>query len=150
MRQTKRLFEDLRHILLRLNRNKDLDPTDLLIYASPNLDTLPRPDQKRFLSLLQFSENEIRHYLARYQVRSKGGNKDPLTGRFIDEIFELWCRYVRVDLYDEARVFMKLLAAAWRDVQFPTREHSGQRLEDWLPDRVRKHFADGVVSSRRD
>jgi len=108
------------------------------------------PDQERLLSLLQLSENEIRHYLASYRVCSKGGNKDRLTGQFIDEIFELWCRYVHVDLYDEAGVFKKLLAAAWRDVQFPTQEHSGQRLEDWLADRVRKHFSDGVVSSRRD
>jgi hypothetical protein len=53
-------------------------------------------------------------------------------------------------LYDEARVFKKLLAAAWRDVGFPTREQDGQRLEDRLADRVRKHFSDGVCSSRRD
>src|SRR5262245_21534749 len=149
-RQTKRLFDDLRHILLRLNRNKDLSLTDLRTYTRPNLGTLMRPDQERLLSLLQLSENEIRHYLVSYRVCSKGGNKDRLTGQFIDEIFELWCRYVRVDLYDEARVFKKLLVAAWRDVQFPTQEHSGQRLEDWLADRVRKHFSNGVVSSRRD
>ena len=131
-RQTKRLFNDLQEILLRLNRNKDLNPTDLLIYTEPKLGTLMRPDQKRLLSVLQLSKNEIRHYLASYRVCSKGGNKDRLTAKFIDEIFELWCRCVRVDLYDEAQVFNKLLAAAWRDVEFPTREQDGQRLEDWL------------------
>jgi hypothetical protein len=145
-RQIKRLFDDLRHILLRLNRNKDLNPTDLLIYTRPN--RLMRPDQKRLLSMLQLSENEFRHYLASY--RSEGGNKDRLTGQFIDEIFELWCRCVRVELNNEAQVFNKLLVAAWRDVQLPTQEQAGQRLEDWLADRVRKHFSDGVVSARRD
>jgi hypothetical protein len=149
-RQTKRLFDDLLQILLRLNRNKDLNPTDLLIYTEPKLRTLMRPDQKRLLSVLQLSENEIRRYLASYRVSSKGGNKDRLTAQFIDEIFELWCRCVRVDLYDEAQVFNKLLAAAWRDVQFPTQEEDGRCLEDWLADRVRKRFSDGVCSSRRD
>jgi hypothetical protein len=147
-RQTKRLFDDLRQILLRLNRNKDLNPTDLLIYTRPNL--LMRPDQKRLLSMLQLSENEFRHYLASYRVCSEGGNKDRLTGQFIDEIFELWCRCVLVELNNEAQVFNKLLVAAWRDVRFPTQEQAGQRLEDWLADRVRKHFSDGVVSSRKD
>jgi hypothetical protein len=149
-RQTKRLFNDLEEILLRLNRNKDLNPTDLLIYTEPKLGTLLRPDQKRLLSVLQLSKNEIRHYLTSYRVCSKGGNKDRLTAQFIDEIFKLWCRCVRVDLYDEAQVFNKLLAAAWRDVQFPTQEEDGRCLEDWLTDRVRYHFSDGVCSSRRD
>ena len=79
-----------------------------------------------------------------------GGNYDWLTSYFIDEFFELWCRYVRVDLNNEAQVFNKLLAAAWRDVEFPTREQDGQSLEDWLADRVRKHFSDGVCNKRRE
>src|SRR5262249_19531591 len=79
---------------------------------------------------------------------SESGNYDWLTRCFIDEVFELWCRYVRVDLNNEARVFNKLLAAAWRDVRFPTEEEDGRCLEEWLADRVRKHFSDGIHNSR--
>lgn len=144
--QIKRLFDDLPQILFLLDRNKDLDPTDLLVYTIPN--PLMRPDHERLLSVLQRDENEIRHYLASCRVRSEGGNKDRLTGQFIDEIFELWCRCVRVDLYDETQVFNKLLVAAWRDVGFPTEEQDGRCLKEWLKERVRKHFSDGVCNAR--
>jgi hypothetical protein len=63
-------------------------------------------------------------------------------------VFELWCRYVRVDLNNEAQVFNKLLAAAWRDTRFPTEEEDGRRLEEWLADRVRKRFLEGIHNSR--
>jgi hypothetical protein len=100
---------------------------------------------------LQIAAKAIEDYQERYvPYANEGGNYDWLTRYFIDEFFELWCRYVRCELNNEAQVFNKLLAAAWRDVELPTREKDGQRLEDWLADRVRKHFSDGVVSSRRN
>ena len=105
------------------------------------------------LSILELADLAIQDYLESYQaLGGEGGNHDWLTRCFIDELFELWCRYLCVDLCDEARVFNKLLVAAWRDVQFPTQEEDGRRLEDWLAERVRKnkHFRDGVPAARRD
>ena len=48
----------------------------------------------------------------------------------------------------EGRLFLRLLVAAWRDFNFPTRERDGQRLEDWLTDRVRKQFPKGICRTR--
>ena len=148
--QAQRLFKDLLEIQSRIERNKGLDPTELVISTIPNLNSPRREGPTRLQTVLQLAHIEIRQYLQSYRVASEAGNHDWLTQRFIDELFEeIWCRYVRVDLYDEAQVFNKLLAAAWQDVQFPTQEEDGRRLEDWLADRVRKHFSDGIVSSRR-
>jgi len=149
-RLAKRYFSDLREIAARIKRNEGLNPTDLLVSTTPNPNSPRHEGPKRLQTVLRLTLNEIRHYLGRYRVRNESGNYDWFTRCFIDEVFELWCRYVRVDLNDEARVFNKLLAAAWRDVQFPTEEEDGRRLEDWLADRVRKHFSDGVCSARRD
>ena len=153
LRQTKRFFEDLDYIQLRIRRNKRLSRLDLQMFSKRR--SIPKVRNQdlteALLSILELADLTIQDYLESYQaLGGKGGNYDWRTLCFIDEVFELWCRYVRVDLYDEARVFNKLLAAAWRDVKFPTQEEDGRRLEDWLADRVRKHFPDGVGSSRRD
>jgi hypothetical protein len=146
---TKRFFEDLRHIQKRIRRNKGLSPLDL--QTSLNQISIPNVRAEALQSTLGLADIAIRDYLERYRTSSsEPGNYDWLTRRFIDELFELWCGYVRVELSNEAKVFNKLLAAAWRDVRFPTREQDGQRLEDWLADRVRKHFSDEICSSRRD
>ena len=47
-------------------------------------------------------------------------------------------------------VFNKLVAAAWRDVGFPTKDQDGLRLEDWLADRVRKHFPEETPKARKE
>ena len=149
-RLAKRYFSDLREIAARIERNEGLDPTDLLVSTTPNPNSPRHEGPKRLQTVLRLTLNEIQHYLAKYRVRNESGNYDWLTRCFIEEVFELWCRYVRVDLNNEAQVFNKLLAAAWWDVRFPNKEEDGRRLEEWLADRVRKHFSDGVCSARRD
>jgi hypothetical protein len=152
LRLSNRFFDDLRAIQCRIKRNEGLSKDDLLVSRNPiSIRKLRSQDATDLQTALRHAAKAIEDCLEGYLPDTKrGGNYDWLTRYFIDEFFELWCRCVRVDLNNEARVFNKLLAAAWRDVEFPTREQDGQRLEDWLADRVRKHFSDGVVSSRRD
>ena len=146
-----RLFEDIQHIRSRIRRIEGLDPGEIRTFLEPiSIRKVRDQDVEALRSSMRDLDGAIRDFLESYRPHSPGGNYDWLTRNFIDECFELWCRYVQVELYDEARVFNKLLAAAWRDVGFPTREQDGQRLEDRLADRVRKHFSDGVCSSRRD
>jgi hypothetical protein len=146
-----RLFEDVQHIRSRIRRIEGLDPGDILTSLEPiSIRKVRDQDVEALRSSMRDLDGAIRDFLKSCRPHSQGGNYDWLTRNFIDECFELWCGYVQVELYDEARVFNKLLAAAWRDVGFPTREQDGQRLEDRLADRVRKHFSDGVCSSRRD
>jgi len=146
-----RLFEDVQHIRSRIRRIEGLDPGEIRTFLEPiSIRKVRDQDVEALRSSMRDLVGAIRDFLASYRPHSPGGNYDWLTRNFIDECFELWCRYVQVELYDEARVFNKLLAAAWRDVGFPTREQDGQRLEDRIADRVRKHFSDGVCSSRRD
>ena len=146
-----RLFEDIQHIRSRIRRIEGLDPGEIRTFLEPiSIRKVRDQDVEALRSSMRDLDGAIRDFLESYRPHSPGGNYDWLTRNFIDECFELWCRYVQVELYDEARVFNKLLAAAWRDVGFPTREQDGQRLEDRIADRVRKHFSDGVCSSRRD
>jgi hypothetical protein len=150
---TNRFFDDLRAIQSRIKRNEGLNKDELLVSRKPISirEGSPVDDATAVLTALGVAAKAIEDYLESYlPATTDGGNYDRFTSYFIDLCFELWCRYVRVDLNNEPQVFNKLLAAAWRDVQFPTREQDGQRLEDWLADRVRKHFSGGVCSSRRD
>jgi hypothetical protein len=147
---TRRLFEDVRHIQSRIRRNKGLSSLDPLTFSHSISIRKVRDGIEALQSSLRRTDVAIQNFLETSRTRSEPGNYDWLTRGFIDELFELWCRYVRVELNNEAQVFNKLLAAAWRDVQFPTQEEDGRCLEDWLADRVRKRFSDGVCSSRRD
>jgi hypothetical protein len=149
---TNRFFDDLRAIQYRIKRNEGLSKDDLLVSRNPiSLRKLRSQDATDLQTALRLAAKAIEDYLESYLPDTKrGGNYDWQTRCFIDELFELWCRCVRVDLYDEAQVFNKLLAAAWRDVQFPTQEKDGRCLEDWLAGRVRKHFHDGICNKRRE
>jgi hypothetical protein len=147
---TNRYFDDLRAIQSRIKRNEGLNKDELLVSRKPISIRKGSPvdDAAAVQTALGVAAKAIEDYLESYLPdTADGGNYDWFTSHFIDLCFELWCRYVRVDLNNETQVFVKLLAAAWRDVQYPTREQDGQRLEDWLADRVRKHFS--VYWSRR-
>jgi hypothetical protein len=145
---TNSFFEDLHHIQSLIRRNEGLTSLDL--QTSLRI-SIPRVSAETLQSSLRLADIAIRDYLESYRLcSSKGGNYDWQTRCFIDGLFELWCRCVRVDLDDETQVFNKLLAAAWRDVGFPTEEEDGRCLEEWLADRVRKHFVDGVCNARRE
>jgi hypothetical protein len=149
---TNRFFDDLRAIQSRIKRNEGLSKDELLVSRNPiSIRKLRSQDATDLQTALRLAAKAIEDYLESYLPNTKrGGNYDWLTRYFIDEFFELWCRHVQVELYDEAQVFNKLLAAAWRDVKFPTREQDGRCLEEWLADRVRKHFHDGICNERRE
>ena len=148
---TNRFFDDLSAIQSRIKRNEGLSKDGALVSIHPISIRKWRSVNTTDLQIaLRLAAKAIEDYLESYVPETKrGGNYDWLTRYFIDEFFELWCRHIKVELYDEARVFNKLLAAAWRDVEFPTREQDGQRLEEWLADRVRKHFHGGICNARR-
>jgi len=152
LRLTNRFFDDVRAIQYRIKRNEGLSKDELLVSINPiSIRKWGSVNTTHLQIALRLAAKAIEDYLESYvPYTNTNRNYDWATRYFIDEFFELWCRYVRVDLNNEATVFNKLLAAAWRDVELPTRVRVGQRLEDWLADRVRKHFSDGVVSSRSD
>jgi hypothetical protein len=152
LRLTNRFLHDLRAIQVRIKRNEGLNKDELLVSRKPTSIRKGSPvdDATALQTALGVAAKTIEDYLESYLPDTMdGGNYDWFTSYFIDLCFDLWCRYVRVDLNNALQVFNKLLAAAWRDVQFPAREQDGQRLEDWLADRVRKHFSGGFYSSRR-
>jgi hypothetical protein len=150
LRLARQLFKDLFHIQQRIQRNKGLDRTTLLTVIDPISKVKGRDLVGALLSSLGLAEVAIQEFLDTYKPLGEGGNYDWLTRAFVDEIFEVWCRYVQVDLNDEVNVFNKLVAAAWRDVGFPTKDKDGQRLEDWLADRVRKDFPEKTPKARKE
>jgi hypothetical protein len=150
---TRRFFRDLSKIQVLIHRNKSLDPLGLSLSTklAQSSRSQTRTDQieHKLQSALQLVNKLIGEYLLRYKPKGKPGNHDPFTQGFIDEIFELWCDHVWVEpLPRENRLFIRLIAAAWLDLGLPTKDHKGVRLEDWLNDRVRKRFPNGIHSSR--
>lgn len=89
-------------------------------------------------------------FLSMYESRGRPGNHDPLTRKFIEKTFLLWTGLLWGEgIPDEGQVFNRLLVASWRDFQFPNKEdESGVSVEDWLSDRVRKQFPQGIYSAR--
>jgi hypothetical protein len=145
------LFEDLQHIQSRIRRSQGLDPGEIRRFLKPISIRKVRDQDviEPLWSSMRKLDGAIRDFLETYRPHNQGGNYDWLTRNFIDECFELWCRYVQVELNNGAQVFNKFVAAAWRDVNFPTSEQDGRCLEEWLADRVRKHFHDGICNERR-
>jgi hypothetical protein len=121
------------------------------------------------LAKLADVKTEIEGYLSDYCPRvRRGGNKDPLSHQFILAMTEgVWRRFgasVPDDVVAaqknyplsstfyvsrcEYRPYARLLAAAWRDVGFPTvdqRNRSRGVLEDWFADRLRKMYPAGGI-----
>jgi hypothetical protein len=142
---TKRFFTDLSKIQVLIQRNKSLDP----LAVSLSTTQTETAQVEHLQSALQLVSKLIGEVGLRYKPERKPGNHDPFTRQFIDEIFELWCDHVWVEsLLPENRLFVRLMAVAWLDLRLPTKDYKGVRLEDWLSDRVRKRFPNGIHSSR--
>jgi hypothetical protein len=104
---------------------------------------------EKLLVALSTVAEAIKKFQDHYRPAGQPGNHDPLTRSFIEFVFRYWREHLSIGGNpDEDKLFVRFLSAAWRDVQFPTKEHEGQRLEDWLADRVRKHFRQGVCARR--
>src|SRR5262249_30843502 len=131
-----------------VKRNEGLSKNELLVSRSPiSIRKLRSHDATDLHTALELAAKAIEDYLESYQPgTNRGGNYAWLARGLIDDLFELWRRYVQLKLKHEAQVCNRLLAAAWRDVEFRTREQDGQRLEDCLADRVRKHFRTQFVA----
>ena len=154
-RLIKRLFEDLRVIQARIERNKDLDPIDVALATTIRISYSP-PRQKQpvdeidgLLAALKEAGERIDDFFDRRDPARGGGNRDNLTGTFIDEIFEFWCQHCKGEIFrNESALFLRFLVAAWRDSGFPEGDAAGQRLEERLTDRVRKSIKAGVSQTR--
>jgi hypothetical protein len=147
-RLTRRFFDDLGVIRSRIDRNRNLELTDLLLSIFPT-GRSPRDAPRRLQAALQHTSELIRDFLQSNKRDPGGGNHDYFTRTFIDEIFEYWCEfYVAAASKDEFGRFIKLLSAAWRDVDFRRDDEDGRDLEQWLAERVRKQFVDGISETR--
>jgi hypothetical protein len=148
-RAIKRLFADIELISKLIGRNKTLD-SELIWLATKQL----RPGSYYheigdFLAALDRAADAIKKFQCSWAPRKRGGNYDPLTDEFIQNVYDLWCDRLSIGRNDkENQLFLRFLSAAWRDVHFPTRDDKGQLLENWLGDRVRKKFVRGICDSR--
>lgn len=165
---TKRFFEDVKAISHLIERNKTIDLRCVWLFVSNLRDEAGwRLDRTASLLIkLRDVQAEIEGYLLDYRPRGgRGGNRDPLSYYFISEMLDVWrdfgdvppgqaaaeraytesMRDVPKMFRSEYRPFARLLAAAWRDLEFPIvghRNKSREPLEDWFADRVRKQFVD--------
>jgi hypothetical protein len=160
--RTKRFIEDIKRMQKLIERNKKVDRVDLQRETKRVLNRIDLPPVIRvrperahvdeidaLLAALPGAADAIAVFLKRYKLQVRGGNHDPVTRVFIDKVFDLWRElYWTEASADENRLFNRLLVAAWRDLNFPTREVEGQSLEHWLADRVRKQFPDGICRTR--
>jgi len=153
--KTRRLFRDIRKIKKFIERNSNLDRTDVV------LSTKLLPSKKRYLkdqpdeidkltTAMHSASEAINELLISRKPQGNPGNYDPFTRGFIYEVSEFWQEtFLWVEGWpDESRLFIRLLVAAWRDFKLPTKDVRGQRLEDWLTDRVRKQFSKGIYGVR--
>jgi hypothetical protein len=154
---TKRLFRDLSKVRSLIERNRSSSAQDVLD-STKRIRPRSRPllvderetdEIRRLQTALECASEAITTFQTMYEPQGTPGNHDPLTRTFIENVFELWIEHRwSEESPDEPRCFIGFLAAAWGDVQFPTKDHEGQPLEEWLTDRVRKQFPDGVGRSR--
>jgi hypothetical protein len=176
-RKIKRFFRDTAQIEKLIRRNEGLDITDIVLattrldlsrdsveWMSERLNAIISAGEKflgerrpsrtlkeieDLLVALSTTAEAIKKFQENNRPTGNPGNRDPLTQQFIDGIFEYWCEHLSIGGNpDEDKLFLRFLSAAWRDVQFPTKDHKGQPLEDWLADRVRKRFREGVCAAR--
>jgi hypothetical protein len=172
-RLTKRLFDDVKTISHLIERNKNLDPLDFMLSVKYiHLRAGSCADRSSsLLTKLRDVRAEIEGFLADYGSKDgRGGNRDPLSYNFMSEMLRVWRDFADIppeqaaaerayveSLRDvpemfrsEYRPFARLLAAAWRDLEFPLLDHrnvSREPLEDWFTDRVRKQFPDDGLSA---
>ena len=146
----KRFFNDTALIEKLIQLNEGLDFLDFTV-AMTRVDGPygSSKEGKGLLVVLSTAAEAIKKFQDNYRPKGQPGNRDPLARQFIDEVLYVWCKHLSIGgSPDEDKLFVRYLSAAWRDVQFPTKEHKGQRLQDWLADRVRKQFREGVSAAR--
>jgi hypothetical protein len=159
-KSSKALFEDLEllgKLLPRMRKNINSALTGSLygcIEESDGHHLSDRKDRKRAardiknlrLALDVFSSHADGFLQTFKNGKRRGGNHDPFVSEFV--------LVVGVDLgflargramsKGHVRPFAYLLAAGWRDLDFPVDDHRGKSrepLEEWFEDRIRKRFA---------
>jgi hypothetical protein len=75
----------------------------------------------------------------------RGGNQDPFVRTFISVVVRNLGIVTpeRPMIREHLRPLAHLLAAGWRDLGFPTKDHRGKSREplgEWFEDRIRKQF----------
>ncbi len=146
---THRFLEDLKLIDHLIQRNQRLDPHWISMSTWSSSEATKRIQQS-----LEALQPQIQAYLRSHRlIKQNRRNHDPLSSSFIMELFEgLWCKLRHgphaqdfskhhiLSTEDRSR-FARVLAAAWKDLGFPTTDHRGhshEPLEDWFVDRLRK------------
>jgi len=154
--KTRRLFSDLKKIKTLIERNKNLDRMDVVLstrlLSYKKRSWKEEPDEiDNVVTALHRAGDTISELIASRKPEGRGGNHDPFTRNFIYEVSEFWEQaFLWVSEWsDEGRLFIRLLTAAWQDFRLPTRDERGQLLEDWLTDRVRKQFPEGICGVRQ-
>lgn len=150
LHETKSFFDDLREIQSLIQQHNNLNSFDIFLSTKPGL-TLDLAGPLR--AALQNADSLIQECLERHKPVGEGGNNDWLTQEFIQRIFDLWCNYLRVEIFsDEPQFFVRLIEAAWLDVGLPSGEEDddGRCLKEWLAERLRNQFPAGVPRARAD
>jgi hypothetical protein len=123
--KTKRFFRDTTQIEKLIRRNQGLDILDIILATTGRGGI--RAQSEELFAALNTAAEAIKKFQDNNRPRGRPGNRDPLTQQFIDDVFEYWCKHLSSGgKPDEDRLFVRFLSAAWRDVQFPTKDHKGQ------------------------
>jgi hypothetical protein len=153
-RRTKRFLDDLSLIQFLIKRIENLKPSELM-FSTEVTSRKYRGGSflKRFTRLrksLSDADMEIRTYLRIYKLMKRGGNHDRFTRFFILELLETWRSTLNGKVVnDEYDRFEEFVWAAWQDVQLSTIYPDGRSVREWLADRLRKQFPNGLPKSRK-
>jgi hypothetical protein len=153
-RRTKCFLDDIAQIQYLIARNKNLKLVEISFSMEPTSRkyrdegrcTLSSIDRMR--SCLSSADAEIKRYLRANRLAKVGGNRDRFTGFFILELLEVWRHYTkRRAVNGEYEQFKQFVWAAWQDVRLPTEDKDGRNIREWLYDRLRKQFVNGLPKS---
>jgi hypothetical protein len=159
---TKLLFQDLKnkHFQNLLKRVEKLRSADVVV-SHKRIRGYPAQRSKHIddlLTTLQHTRNVITVFLDTYKPQGNPGNHGPRLRVFMQELFDLWqdVLWTEGSPPEESQLFIRLVAAAWRDYQFPMEDQKGQfleeqgkPLEEWIGDRLRKQFPEGIQGARK-
>jgi hypothetical protein len=103
-------------------------------------------DLKNLRLALDMLTSQAAGFLQTFKMASRtGGNRDPFVRTFISVVGRNLgiVTSERPMIKENVRPLANLLAAGWRDLGFPTKDHRGKSREplgEWFEDRIRKQF----------
>jgi hypothetical protein len=103
-------------------------------------------DLKNLRLAVDVLASQAASFLQTFKLASRrGGNRDPFVRTFISVVGRNLgiVTLERPMIREQVRPLAHLLAAGWRDLGFPTKDHRGKSREplgEWFEDRIRKQF----------